>query len=78
MPCLEPDKNLSKEAKQILLVLGNEGPFGRQNIAHKAGLAFPLAARKLRELLEKGLVLEDNRGFSLTEKGREAFSALSA
>ena len=78
MPCLEPDKNLSKEAKEILLVLGKLKSAERVKIAEETGFVLSLVSRKLRELMDKETVREEKGVYFLTEKGKEAISVLNS
>ncbi len=76
MPCLEPDKNLSEQAKIILKLLAEVGSATKQEIADKSGLDTPLIARKLRELIEKGAAKEQDDVFTITDSGKEAAEKL--
>ncbi len=78
MPCLEPDKNLSKEAKEILLALGKLKSAERVKIAEETGFVLSLVSRKLRELMDKETVREEKGVYFLTEKGKEAISVLNS
>ena len=75
MGCLEPNKNISKEAKKILRNFGNRS-MKREEIAQAAGFALPLVARKLRELADKKLVIEEEGVYYLSDKGKEALDIL--
>jgi len=77
MPCLEPDKNISEEAKRIVNTLGNAAGLEKQAIAKESGFNLPLVSRKLRELIEKELILENEGKYSLTNKGKEALEVLN-
>jgi len=72
MPCLEPNKNLSEDAKKVLKVLSKLKSSTRQEIANETGMDTPLIARKLRELKEKGAVIEKEDKYQITEDGAEA------
>ena len=77
MPCLEPNKSLSKEARQILLSLGKLKSADKLKLGKETGFVSSLIVRKLRELAEKEAIKEDGRVYSLTDKGEEAFSVLN-
>jgi len=77
MPCLEPDKNISGEAKRIVNILSNAAGLEKQAIAKETGFNLPLISRKLRELIEKELILENEGKYSLTDKGKEALKVLN-
>jgi len=77
MPCLEPNKSLSKEARQILLSLGKLKSADKLKLEKETGFVSSLIVRKLRELAEKEAIKEDGRVYSLTDKGEEAFSVLN-
>ena len=77
MPCLEPNKDLSKEARQILLSLGKLKSADKLKLEKETGFVSSLIVRKLRELAEKEAIKEDGRVYSLTDKGEEAFSVLN-
>jgi len=72
MPCLEPSKNLSEEAKKVLRALNELKSATKSEIAEKTGFDTPLISRKLRELAEKGAVREENGKFFITDDGIEA------
>ncbi len=76
MPCLEPNKNLSEQAKSILKLLAEVGKATKQEIAVKSGLDTPLVARKLRELIGKSVVKEQAGEFIITDAGKEAAEKL--
>ena len=77
MPCLEPNKNLSEQAKVILKLLARVGKATKQEIADESGLDTPLIARKLRELIGKAAVEEQNGVFVITDSGKEAAEKLT-
>lgn len=72
MPCLEPDKNLSEEAKKVLKALNELKSATKTELAEKTSFDTPLISRKLRELAEKGAVKEENGKFVITDDGLEA------
>ena len=72
MPCLEPNKNLSEEAKKVLKTLGELKSATKQEIAEATGLDTPLVSRKLRELAGKSAVIEKENKFEITKDGIEA------
>lgn len=72
MPCLEPNKNLSEDAKKVLKLLSKLKSATRQEIADEAGMDTPLVSRKLRELMGKGAVIEKDGKYQITEDGVEA------
>ena len=72
MPCLEPSKNLSEQAKVILKLLAKIGSASKQEIAEKTGFDTPLVSRKLRELIGKGAVIEKGSVFAITDEGKDA------
>ncbi len=76
MPCLKPNKNLSEQAKSILKLLAEVGKATKQEIADKSGLNTPLIARKLRELIGKGAVKEQDGVFIITDSGKEVAEKL--
>jgi len=53
MSCLEPDKNSSKEARQILISLGKLKLANKLQLGKDTGFVFSPVARKLRELIGK-------------------------
>ncbi len=78
MPCLEPDKNLSEEAKTILLLLGKLKSADKSRIVEETGYVSSLVSRKVRELMSKEVVKEEGGMYSLTPRGEEAVSALGS
>ena len=72
MPCLEPNKNLTEEAKKVLKALSKLKSATKQEISETTGLDTPLIARKLRELIEKDAVIEKENKFEVTKDGIEA------
>ena len=72
MPCLEPDKNLSEDAKKILKALSKLKSATKVEISEGTGIDTPLVSRKLRELIEKGAAIEKDNKFEITEGGLEA------
>ncbi len=76
MPCLEPNKNLSEEAKKVLKVLGELRKATKIEISEKTGFDTPLISRKLRELSEKGAVKEEDGMFVITEDGIKALEKI--
>ncbi|MBW6517528.1 MAG: transcriptional regulator [ANME-2 cluster archaeon] len=55
----------------ILGILGHHGALDKQLIAKRARMVPQSASKILNELLDKGLVAENNDTFSLTELGTE-------
>ena len=76
MPCLEPDKNLSDEAKKVLKALEELKKATKIKISERTGLDTPLVSRKLRELAGKGAVVEKDNIFEITKDGAEAAKKL--
>ena len=72
MPCLEPDKNLSEDAKKVLKALAKLESITKAEIAEKTDLDMPLISRKLRELVNKGAVIEKEGKIEITPEGKEA------
>lgn len=72
MPCLEPNKNLTEEAKKVLKTLSKLKSATKQEIAEATGLDTPLVSRKLRELAGKSAVIEKENKFEITKDGIEA------
>ncbi len=77
MPCLEPDKKLSDEEKKIILIINRVVSGNKARIAKEGELNLPLVSRKLRKLIEKELVSEQDGAYQLSQKGREAVEALT-
>lgn len=56
---------------KILSILGHQDALDRQLIAKRVRMVPQSASKILDELLDKGLVTENNGTFSLTEVGKE-------
>ena len=71
MSCLEPDK------KVMDALGGTVEAIERQAVAKISGFNLPLVSRKLRELKDRELILENDGKYSLTDKGREVLEVLN-
>lgn len=56
---------------RILGIIGHQGPLDQKLIAKRARMIPRTAAKIVEELVDKGLVEENDNQFSLTEKGSE-------
>lgn len=69
MACINPDGSLTPSALAVLRALGI--PATPAEIAQRAGLPLFRVRGSLRELVEAGLLAEQEGIYSLTPQGRE-------
>jgi predicted transcriptional regulator len=72
MACINPDGTLSVAAKKIMASM--QQPTTLEDIAQQTGLPLYRIRSSVREIVQAGLVLEEDRRYTLTEAGKERIS----
>ncbi len=77
MACINPDGTLAPSAQSILAALRG-GPAKAETLAQQAGLPLFRVRSSMRELVQAGLVTEQDSAYALTDAGRERLKAIAA
>jgi predicted transcriptional regulator len=69
MACINPDGTLSAAAERIMACM--QQPTTLEDAAQKTGLPLYRIRSSVREIVEAGLVLEEDGQYALSEAGKE-------
>jgi len=77
MACINPDGTLAPSAQSILTALRG-GAAKAETLAQQAGLPLFRVRSSMRELVQAGLVTEQEGAYALTDAGSERLKAIAA
>lgn len=69
MGCINPDGTISGSARALLKII--ESPLTSEEISKKLGQPLFKIRISIREMLNAGLIKEENDKYIITEKGKE-------
>ena len=69
MACVNPDGSLSESGRKLLTALAE--PLTPEEISRKTGQPLFKVRSSLREMVDAGLITEENGGYTVTEQGQQ-------